>query len=404
MEDISATPKKKTIREGLHSLKSSPEKNAKPVEETPAKLTKSGFDLKTAETQKVKSSVSVPSSIAEKSAVKEKNGSVTLQETPQERKIPKRSVVPLSQPKPPPPPAFEPPVVRKKVKKKSWLGISGYQSINHGASDGEIHSTESSGQQMVKSASQEPLDPKLISFYNKHCLPLYIITLRPGSSTVSRPPDDIGQRYFLDVQLGLFFGHNSGRAFLNSCPGITTRVAHTAEKEELETTPAAETVYSAMLHANASAAKWIKWIPTEIGSGKGLKMSDLDVHFVKEEDVRDKIALRMSRLREEWLDLNTDQPGRFTEELELTGTLSRRESVSSLVDLQAPETPVLAAAPPSLEERGDSHTGEKEGLVDTPEPSSTQSVVPSAPIHPAATPSEPEAPSSFYVHKLKRFK
>ena len=194
--------------------------------------------------------------------------------------------------KSPPAPVFVSPVIRKKAKKKSWV-ISGYQSLesphDHQIDNMEFIEEESSQAIHEDVNLSQPINHNspLQTFYKKNCLPLYIITL-PSSQS----------RYFLDIQLGLFLQYSSGRIFLDSNPGLLTRIAATAEKQYLEQSAVSETIYNSMLNANESAARWIKTVPLRAGH-VGLKMTDLDIHFVREEDVRSRLNPRIEELQHE---------------------------------------------------------------------------------------------------------
>ena len=212
---------------------------------------------------------------------------------------------------------------KKKPKKKSWLGISGYQSIDGEsptvAVNNPVDEMESSPMLMTDPSNQELID----EFFKKHCLPLYVISI--PSSSPHQPPT----RYFLDIQVGSFFGFNSGRAFVDSHKDLKTKVAVAAEKEELEKSPASEVTYAFMLYGNPNAAKWIKWVPTRNEQGKGLKMTDIDIHFVKEEDVRAKIEGKISELRSEW-SLFMDDETKFFDEIHLKSKEAIPEQASSI--------------------------------------------------------------------------
>ena len=198
----------------------------------------------------------------------------------------------------PPAQFFISPVVRKKEKKKSWF-VSGYQSlespVDQTGSFDTVQQQETIVGQLVEPTSNN-IQPT--TFFKKNCLPLYIITLPTSRS-----------RYFLDIQIGLFLEYASGRAFLDSIPGISTRIAAAAEKQYLEQCAVSETIYSSMIYANESAARWIKTVSLHAGH-VGLKMTDLDIHFVKEEDVSSRLNTRIKALQEK---LEGDQVKFFDE-------------------------------------------------------------------------------------------
>lgn len=196
---------------------------------------------------------------------------------------------------PPPTTVFISPLIRKKAKKKSWI-VSGYQSLESPVGHSETFDEEINHQEQSMEHLALPVVHNL-TFIKKNCLPLYIITL-PSSRS----------RYFLDIQLGLFLQFSSGRAFIDSIPGLLTRIAATAEKECLEQSAVSETIYSSMIYANESAARWIKTVSH--AGHVGLKMTDLDIHFVKEDDVKSLLDSRIKALSEQ---LDGDQVNFFDE-------------------------------------------------------------------------------------------
>jgi hypothetical protein len=293
---------------------------------------------------------------------------------------------PKSLPPAPPPPKpvlpSLPPVQKRKAKKKSWIGVSGYQSIDNTSSLNlsEVDRQTDDASTTTSEApprSVTPFTPVLDSFYRKHCLPLHLIVIPPGDGS-SKPPT----RYYLDTQLGLFFGFTSGRVFLDSFPDLRTRVALGVEKEELELTRVSEVIYSSMIFANEDTAKWIKWIPTRNGEGRGLKMTDVDVHLVKEEDIRHKVEEQMEILKREWTATRDtpveEQLSLWTEELQLS--IPRNTTPSDVFP-----------SPAGLESSGKFPVLSSSELVPSLSPATpVLSELPAEPMH--------------YVHKLKRFK
>ena len=278
-----------------------------------------------------------------------------------------------------------PPIQKRKAKKKYWIGVSGYQSIDNTSTlsltetDRQLDDASTTTSE-APPRSVTPFTPVLDSFYRKHCLPLHTIVVRPEDGSSNAPT-----RYYLDTQLGLFFGFTSGRVFLDSFPDLRTRVALGAEKEELELTRVSEVIYSSMIFANEATAKWIKWIPTRDGEGRGLKMTEVDVHFVKEDDIRHKVEEQMEILKREWT-ATRDAPVEsqisfWTEELQLS--LAR--------PLTAVTTPLdIFPSPAGVESTNFPMRASAEPAPSLSPATPVLSDLPAVPMH--------------YVHKLKRFK
>ncbi|KAH6574004.1 hypothetical protein BASA60_005755 [Batrachochytrium salamandrivorans] len=145
--------------------------------------------------------------------------------------------------------------------------------------------------------------------YQAHCLPLYTLESRirlPGAAAIPlastsksnaavtptaattaavRVPQTTvsNKTYLVDLQLALFLGLKSGRALLDKYPNLDCRVASMAEKQQLEQSVVAETVYTCMVHCSPGSVKWVKTIMregSEGGAGTALKVTDLDIHLV----------------------------------------------------------------------------------------------------------------------------
>ncbi|KAJ3085253.1 hypothetical protein HK102_000173 [Quaeritorhiza haematococci] len=269
---------------------------------------------------------------------------------------------------------------KKRSKRKSWFGISGYQEIvptddarpvdqdQNQSAVAEAQTAETNEVTMMKQESEDEdipaikretpaeiaqmdanaedkialakmegvsppemkqFDPErkaaLEEMCKRRCLPLYAVLLPLPSSTTAtgnsastsipagqvRPSSIPGvkhdsalfgaksavssilsrPRYMVDLQIGLFLGLKSGRALLERYPHLSRRVATPAEKAQLEVSPLAEAVLSCMLsqRSDSSFSKWIKWVPTA-GGGRGMKLTDLDIHFLREDEVMPEVA------------------------------------------------------------------------------------------------------------------
>ncbi|KAJ3289989.1 hypothetical protein HK104_007096 [Borealophlyctis nickersoniae] len=205
---------------------------------------------------------------------------------------------------------------RRKSKKRDF-GISGYQR----ASPTPTKSNETPTTTLPPGDGAPPasspakmLDPEQQAALNdyrcRRCLPLYAVLLpsNPVSPSVAAaqtraiatqgshaaviaglPPRP---RYMVDLQVGLFLGLGSGRALLDQYPHLSRRVATSAEKAQLETSPIAETVLASMLYGkDEDGRKWINWCATRSG-GRGLKLSELDIHLLREDEVMREIGIR----------------------------------------------------------------------------------------------------------------
>ncbi|TPX48528.1 hypothetical protein SeMB42_g02954 [Synchytrium endobioticum] len=234
------------------------------------------------------------------------------------------------------PVAEETPVLKKKPKNKPWLGIgfSGYQKADRPpaapraasvaskplvASLGNgVHAPVSSGTSTSSAITTTPVstgsttsasknninsvvtreesqtsraplncpeaffrrptssevDATAVEEYERNlCLPFYSITL----------PDTPNVRYMVDFQVGLFLGLRSGREVTNKYMSLSKRVATSAEKSQLEVSPVGEAILTCKLLQGGNS-KWLKTVDTKTG-GRGLKLDNVDVQLLKEEEV-----------------------------------------------------------------------------------------------------------------------
>ena len=191
-------------------------------------------------------------------------------------------------------------VVKKKQKKKSWLGISGYQDMEKPANDsGETYeSSEAYGTNLMKESTQTS--------------PIRAPASNPSESTLSCEPiytiELLGNKYVLDLQLGLHLGYTSGRAITDKYPKIRKMIASAPQKSALEISPISEHVFKFMLQkygdGTEESCKWIKSVSTRTG-GKGMKLSDVDIQFLLFDDVVKEVK-DMSVSKTESFDLIVD--------------------------------------------------------------------------------------------------
>ncbi|KAJ3053397.1 hypothetical protein HK097_004373 [Rhizophlyctis rosea] len=151
-------------------------------------------------------------------------------------------------------------------------------------------------------------DQKMLDDYRqRRCLPLFTVLLPEQPSgpldvdhafTSRRhrlPPEQIPPRprYMVDFQVGLFLGLGSGRAVLDRYPHLSRRVATTAEKAQLETSPVAEAILACMVYGREHEpnTKFIEKCETRSG-GEGFKMSTVDIHLLREDEVMREVGLR----------------------------------------------------------------------------------------------------------------
>ncbi|RKO83660.1 hypothetical protein BDK51DRAFT_35257, partial [Blyttiomyces helicus] len=183
---------------------------------------------------------------------------------------------------------------RKRLKKKNSLSVSGYERASApAAGDDPAIKTEPQPDPMdidhtPPSALDETARASLADLNRRRYLPIYSLALPstsvgPSSATSTPPP---GTRYMVDLQVALFLGLRSGRALLDRFPTIADkRVATFAEKQRLDASPIAAAVLAALEDTDPSACRWHKRVPTR-GGDDGMKLSNVDVHLVSEEDVR----------------------------------------------------------------------------------------------------------------------
>lgn len=106
------------------------------------------------------------------------------------------------------------------------------------------------------------------------CLPIYTYTLLSTQPKV---------RYVVCLQIALFLGYKNSRLFLDQFPALKLRVVSLNEKEALERTPLASSIFNSMI-ANGGNAKWLKKI--DLPSGVGLSLSQYDLQFLEISEIQ----------------------------------------------------------------------------------------------------------------------
>ncbi|KAJ3020221.1 UNVERIFIED_CONTAM: hypothetical protein HDU68_010275, partial [Siphonaria sp. JEL0065] len=211
---------------------------------------------------------------------------------------------------------------KKKPKKKNLFGISGYQragdesaaSSQRKSDDGLVVDQPESSSSSSMDLFEEPKpnsDPLLKKQQRRtlFSLPLYRVSLLPippapstaqllhpkkifrplpSATTAPRPIS-----YFIDLQVALYLGKQSGRQVLDLFPNLSSRVATRAQKEKLSASPLSESCFEAIMESrrkqegsDAKIPRWIQWSETSPGSGKrGLRFEELDVQFLAADEV-----------------------------------------------------------------------------------------------------------------------
>lgn len=201
---------------------------------------------------------------------------------------------------------------RPRKKKKSWLGISGYQRLSE---DGSRDISAEDSQQLIRSPS--PISEVAVSgqssklnhgdwatdkgsismrrnstesslplkvnpaFHIPHldvhinqlhpCVPLYTYVLPHAPEYLQ------GQRWCVDFQVALFLGLKSGRQLLDKYPTLSRRVLTGNEKRVLEQSTLAYAILEGIIH-NGQSLKWLRLKSLDIG--RGLALSSVDMHFI----------------------------------------------------------------------------------------------------------------------------
>jgi len=208
-------------------------------------------------------------------------------------------------------------------KKKDWLGISGYKSRHESSSELPLPGDQQPQQTSVSSSNGCVEDPKkLIELVPPSMDQVKVATLHqhhhtifgnPAESRQAPPPsvqrglspestaimkrlldsklytiisdtdDHTPTRSFVDLQVGLLYGLKSGRSLLERFPHLSTRVASAAEKIFLEGSPLSSSIYESMV-AQGTNPRWLKTVVTRSGN-VGLDLSNLDIQFLKEDEV-----------------------------------------------------------------------------------------------------------------------
>ncbi|KAI9202538.1 uncharacterized protein BJ171DRAFT_513373 [Polychytrium aggregatum] len=209
--------------------------------------------------------------------------------------------------------------LKKRIKKKSLLGISGYQKIGQESrraampltaeplEESSEPSIEPSAEVLAEPSTEPSIEPsielepsveayeppqpargELERWLRQRCLPLFVVALPDPAAPPSSTSSTV--KYMVDFQVGLFMGLKSGRALLERYPSISRRVATTVEKELLETSPVAAAIFDALYSSRPEACpRWVKWVLTKSGS-KGMKLTDIDIHLLREADVMTEIV------------------------------------------------------------------------------------------------------------------
>jgi len=154
-------------------------------------------------------------------------------------------------------------------------------SHERGASDLE-NSKKDIQMSILNQKSPLLIIPERSQFYRERCLPFYSIEL-PDKPDIKMKKTST--RYLVDYQVGLMMGFKSGRALLEKFPYLLTRVATTAEKTALESSPLATVILDCLILT--TGAKWVK----RNDGGNGVRLTDLDIMFLQEEQVRNQVLV-----------------------------------------------------------------------------------------------------------------
>ncbi|KAI9335977.1 hypothetical protein BDR26DRAFT_519244 [Obelidium mucronatum] len=222
---------------------------------------------------------------------------------------------------------------KKKPKKKNLFGISGYQRAGDDFRPEDTplpenaDSTTSSAIDLFANTSSStiPLKPettttttsqtieppnlktqKLQQHRTLFSLPLFkvnLLPLPPATSAAHRelPKKAFGRPistsppkpspYFIDLQVALYLGKQSGRQVLDLFPNLTSRVATRAQKEQLSASPLSESCFDAIMEGkrkqegpDAKIPRWMQWSDRADGK-RGLRFEELDVQFLAAEEV-----------------------------------------------------------------------------------------------------------------------
>ncbi|KAJ3032957.1 hypothetical protein HDV00_006960, partial [Rhizophlyctis rosea] len=188
----------------------------------------------------------------------------------------------------------------------AWL-----QTIEGVTQDSGLPTDSRHEEELTLEAIRSVQHAALNEYRQRQCLPLYAVLLpaHPAGpvavSHVSIPPPSTQRpssvpgmhisprpRYVVDLQVGLFLGYSSGQAVLDRYPHLLRRLATTAEKAQLETRPLAESVYLCMTYnKDENAKQLIEYVDTP-GGGRGLRVSELDIHLLREDEVLREVGLR----------------------------------------------------------------------------------------------------------------
>jgi hypothetical protein len=162
-------------------------------------------------------------------------------------------------------------VLKKKAKKRNWLlDVSGY----HDSQSKESLLTTTEESIMAESTMTNIQDMDI------NCLPLFSIRL-PSRKNDERAPLD---RYLVDLQVARCIGLESGRALLEKYPTLSRRLASFYEKQQLQKTPLSVKLYEHLKHTEPRMMSYIRTLMCMDGQ-KGLRLTDVDIHFVRERDV-----------------------------------------------------------------------------------------------------------------------
>ncbi|KAJ3385623.1 hypothetical protein HDU84_002106 [Entophlyctis sp. JEL0112] len=239
--------------------------------------------------------------------------------------------------------------VKKKPKKKNLFGISGYQkagdepplisqvSETPPAVVAVVDAVNPNESMPVAMRSDEIADDA-VRIRRRKCLPIYQISLQPQQSAAAlalpkkafraNPSSAItgtgsaSIKYFVDLQIAFYLGKQSGREVLEMYPGLTTRVATRAQKEQLSASPVGEACLRALLERrrnNASGvsgdddddaallakARWIRWY--ERGGIRAMRMEEIDVQFLAADEVLKEIRASDHNSDFETIDLDLEK-------------------------------------------------------------------------------------------------
>lgn len=220
-------------------------------------------------------------------------------------------------------------IPRPRKKKKSWLGISGYQRI--GDTPMELDGDSSSSMPIPFSVDVNLMGIDLLpsnsaagSVDGENMIPTphpfkiksreavgFVTTINPINPhpevavTASLPipiscekkdqslslkglpfhtfaRSNLEIRFVVDLQIALFLGMKSGRALIEQYPSLSTKVVQASEKLLLEKSLISTIILAAMLE-NGANPRWLKTVSNEWGTG--LALSGIDLAFLEVSEV-----------------------------------------------------------------------------------------------------------------------